>query len=235
MKIKVLSFNIHKGMGWHRFRPTLNEVAEHISELSPDLIFFQEILGDHVPFLMQEIWPYFCYGKNAVYMKGHFGNAILSKFPIIFYENLNLTTSRFDKRGLLHAIIQLPESHLHLLCVHLGLFKKGREIQYDKIVTYIESTIDSKEAIILGGDFNDWGSHATIPIIHQLKLDEAFMSLHNAYAKTFPAWRPLLKLDRIYSRGLRIQKVERMMQKSWRKISDHIAINVDFVIDDSYE
>lgn len=232
MKIKVLSFNIHKGMGWHRLRPTLKDIANHIRELSPDLIFFQEILGDQAQFLIQDIWPHFCYGKNAVYYKGHYGNAIFSKLPIVFHENFDLSTSRFDKRGLLHSTIQLPDKRLHLLCVHLGLFKKGRQIQYEKIINYIEKMIDPKDPIILGGDFNDWSSYATIPITHQLKLHEAFMSLHKTYARTFPAWKPVLKLDRIYSRGMLPKTAERMMDASWRKISDHIAIKVDFDFED---
>jgi endonuclease/exonuclease/phosphatase family metal-dependent hydrolase len=228
MIIKVLSFNIHKGTGWHRFRSTFGAIDQHIRELRPDFIFFQEILGSQAEYIVLDLWSHYSYGRNVVYPKSHFGNAIFSKFPIIYSENFDLTTYRLERRGLLHSIVQLNEQRLHLLCVHLGLFKKSRQKQYEKIIAYIKSTIDDHEPIILGGDFNDWGSHATIPLFQILGLQEAFMTLHHSYARTFPAWAPLLKLDRIYTRGIEVISAKRMLEKSWRMLSDHIAITVDF-------
>lgn len=229
--IKLLSFNIHKGIGWHGFSSTFKALDDHIRAISPDIIFFQEIKGSQADYIASDLWPNFSYGKNVTYPKGHFGNAIFTRFPINFSENFDLSTSRFDRRGLLHSIVQINNNQrLHLLCAHLGLFKKSREIQYKKIVSYIDSTIPEHEPIILGGDFNDWGSHATIPLTQELDLSEIFMSLHGAYARTFPAWGPVLKLDRIYSRGVNILRAERMMESSWRRLSDHIAIQAIFDI-----
>lgn len=228
MLFKVISFNIHKGFGWHRFQSTFKKIDEQIRVLAPDFIFFQEILGLQAERIVLDLWSHYSYGKNVVYPKGHFGNAIFSKYPIIYSENYDLTTYRLERRGLLHAIVQLPnEKKLHLLCVHLGLFKKTRQKQYEKIISYIQSTIAEHDPIILGGDFNDWRSHATIPLVHHLNLKEAFMTLHGAYATTFPAWAPFLKLDRLYSRGCDIKNAERLIQKPWPKLSDHLAITID--------
>lgn len=228
MEFKVLSFNIHKGIGWHRFQSTFQWLDTEVRLLSPDFIFFQEILGAQAEHIVSDLWSHYSYGKNVIYNKGNFGNAIFSKLPIIFSENFDLTTNRFERRGLLHSIVKLPNgSPLHLLCVHLGLFKKSRQKQYQKIISYIESVIKENEPIILGGDFNDWRSHATVPLVKGLGLSEAFMMLHGKYARTFPAWSPLLKLDRIYSRGMQVKNAERLMNSSWRKISDHIAIMVE--------
>lgn len=228
MILKVLSFNIHKGFGWHRFISTFKAIDQHIQDLSPDFIFFQEILGTQAEYIVFDRWPHYSYGKNVVFRAGHFGNAIFSRFPIIFSENFDLSTYRLEQRGLLHSIVNLPnEKRLHLLCVHLGLFRRSRQKQYEKIISYIKSTISNDEPIILGGDFNDWGSHATLPL-QSFGLQEAFMQLHRAYARTFPAWAPLLKLDRIYTRGIEIISADRLMQKSWRILSDHIAITIDF-------
>lgn len=225
MTIKVLSFNVHKGIGWHPFRLTFQKIDEEIRKLSPDIIFFQEILGKHVENIVLDVWPHFHYGKNVVYSKGHFGNAIFSKFPIIYSENFDLSTYRLERRGLLHSVVMLPNQvHLHLLCVHLGLFKQSRIKQYEKIISYIKSTIGHDEPIILGGDFNDWGGHATLPLKNNLNLEEAFLSLYGKYAKTFPAWAPLLKLDRIYSRGAQVLHAEKLIAKPWNGLSDHLAL-----------
>ena len=46
--LKLLSFNVHKGIGWHRFKSTFKTIEEQIRVLSPDIIFFQEIVGKQV-------------------------------------------------------------------------------------------------------------------------------------------------------------------------------------------
>lgn len=228
MKIRILSFNIHKGIGWTRHKPTLAQIHEQIRLLHPDIVFLQETRGSQFEFLAGEIWPHFSYGKNAVYAKGHHGNAILSKFPITFSQNIEISMGAYERRGLLHSIVHPPVLNhpVHLICVHLGLLRKDRCRQLEEIVNYVESTIPKNAALIMGGDFNDWRDHATEPLIEGLGLQEAFLDQHGTYAKTFPAWAPILKLDRIYSRGFHTNDAERLTQQSWKSLSDHIALNV---------
>lgn len=227
MIIKIVNFNIHKGKGWHNLKSTLKELDHQIREQKPDLLFFQEIRGMQAEHLVLDKWPHYSFGKNVVHSKGDYGNAILSKFPIIFSENFDLSAHRFERRGLLHSVAILPnQSCLHLLCVHLGLFKRGRKMQFEKIATHIKSEISHSEAIILAGDFNDWTSHATSYLVHELGLQEAFLALQGSYAKTFPAWKPFLKLDRVYSRGFEILQAKALTQPSWRFLSDHIGLEV---------
>lgn len=231
--IRILSFNIHKGVGWIIRKSTLKQLHNQIRVLHPDLIFFQEIRGSQFEFLAEEFWPHFSYGKNAIYTKGHHGNAILSKFPILYSENIDLSMNRYDRRGLLHSIIPFSSHHqqLHLLCVHLGLLSKDRCHQLNKIVKYIQANIPPSEPLILGGDFNDWGCTASEPLIEGLGLQEAFLHNHGAYAKTFPAWAPFLRLDRLYFRGFKVDEARRLIYKPWRLLSDHIALMVYLKID----
>lgn len=200
-----------------------------LSELHPDLLFLQEIRGYQFDLLSTGVWPNFSYGKNAVYVKGHHGNAILSKFPIIFAKNIDLSSHRYDQRGMLHAIVELENNiqPLHLLCVHLGLFRNARRQQLDKIASYIKYSIPDDEPLILGGDFNDWTKYATKPLIDKLGLHEAFLNYHGDYARTYPAWAPVLQLDRIYVRGFQITKAERLQQAPWKYFSDHLALEVN--------
>src|SRR5690625_220449 len=77
----------------------------------------------HYEFLADSIWQDFAYGRNAVYPQGHHGNALLSKFPIISWNNHDISLNRFEQRGLLHCKLDLVESSqpLHAVCVHLNL------------------------------------------------------------------------------------------------------------------
>ncbi|MFZ2314419.1 MAG: endonuclease/exonuclease/phosphatase family protein [Gammaproteobacteria bacterium] len=228
MNLQILSYNIHKGIGWSIIPTTIYHIQSRIQEINSDIIFLQEVRGIQCDLLRSELSPHFAYGKNATYRKGHHGNAILSKFPIVFSENIDLSMHRFERRGVLHSIIKLDEKNqpIHLLCTHLGLFSKDRRKQLDIIVKYINDNIPEHEPVILGGDFNDWTGYATEPLIQNLEFQEAFLNIHTSYAKTFPAWVPILKLDRMYYRGFNVNYANRLIHKPWRYLSDHIAIEV---------
>jgi endonuclease/exonuclease/phosphatase family metal-dependent hydrolase len=222
MLIKILCMNIHKGCGWYGRNQTLPFLAEHVKNTPLDLIFFQEIRDKNIDHLLIDEWK-FNYSEH--------GNAIFSRFPIIFSENFDISAHRFEYRGLLYSIIQLSsEIKFHVICVHLGLFRKGREKQFQAIVEHIRTHIPNNEAIILAGDFNDWPAKATKPLVEELNLKEAFLNKHFSYAKTFPAWAPFLTLDRIYYRQFEVVAAERMIEKSWRKLSDHIGLYVTLEI-----
>lgn len=229
MDIQVISFNIHKGIGWGAHSASLSKIHSQLKLAQPDLIFLQEIRGTHFEELADAIWPHSSYGRNAIYQKGHHGNAILSKYPIKYSENINISMSRYEKRGLLYCVTEFPNLPypLHLLCVHLGLLKKFRSEQLKAIVDFIVNKIPENELIVLAGDFNDWNRHATQPLVNELGLSEAFLNIHGAYAKTFPSWAPMLRLDRVYSRGFHIQNAHRLNHKPWKYLSDHLGLNVE--------
>jgi len=225
MKINVLTYNVHKGVGWGIRRNTTDQIKLRIHEHQPDIVFLQETRGEQIPAFISDFCPHSAYGKNRVVRQGDYGNVILSKFPIIYSTNLDLSTHRYERRGLLHAIVQFADTKtLHLLCVHLGLFMNGRRQQLEWIVEYIQNRIGQKEAIILSGDFNDWTRYATKPLIKNLQMEEAFLNHRGQYAMSFPAWAPVLPLDRIYYRGFSVYQAERLAGRDWRFLSDHIAL-----------
>lgn len=227
MSIRILSYNIHKGVGWTSRRSTLPVIQTKLHELNHDILFLQEVRGIQFEIFNSGIWPHCSYGKNAIYINGDHGNAILSKFPIVYTNNIDLSEHRMERRGLLHVIVNVPFTltrQLHLLCVHLGLFENDRRKQLAKIINYIELTIPENEIFILGGDFNDWGNYATTPLVKNMRLKEVFLETQNKYARTFPAWAPVFRLDRIYLHGFHIESANRLMLKPWRLLSDHIAI-----------
>lgn len=234
VEIRLLSFNIHKGVGWRSRKSSFNQIQSEMIDLQPDIVLLQEVLESQFEALSSKIWTHCRYGKNAAYKQEHQGNAILSKLPIIHAENIDLSMHRYEHRGLLHSIAQLPEQSypLHLLCVHLGLFPKDRHKQIDRVIDYIKSNIPNNQPIILGGDFNDWNGYATKPLNEHLGLNEAFIASHRACARTYPAWSPIFKLDRVYFRGFQIKQAHRLIKKPWKHLSDHIGIEVTL---ESYE
>ena len=62
-------------------------------------------------FIAGEFWNEVAYGRNAVYPHGHHGNAVLSRFPMLTQENLDISAHLFESRGLLHCEIELGRRH----------------------------------------------------------------------------------------------------------------------------
>jgi len=105
-QIKVLTVNTHKGFTVFNRRFILPELREAVRSTGADLVFLQEVLGEHekhasryedwpetsqYEFLADSMWSDFAYGRNAVYTNGHHGNALLSKYPIKASRNLDIS------------------------------------------------------------------------------------------------------------------------------------------------
>jgi endonuclease/exonuclease/phosphatase family metal-dependent hydrolase len=242
--LKVLTYNIHKGFNVNRqfMLPAMQQAIAHIDA---DFVFLQEVRGEHLKqqrriknwplqsqaeFLAGDKWPYYVYGKNAIYPDGHHGNALLSKHPLLAWENINLTTQLNASRSMLHAVIQPSHSllPLHIICIHLGLFKRERAYQLQALSARIETLVPHHEPLIIAGDFNDWRAHAKNYLETSLDVKEIFQTLTGDYARTFPVWGPVLRVDRIYYRALQPVSCSILAKKPWLNLSDHSALYAEF-------
>lgn len=235
--LKVLSYNIHKGFALTQ-NFVLEAIRENIRRVGADIVFLQEVQAqninhqkringwphDQLEYLADSIWPHYAYGKNAVYDAGHHGNAILSKYPIVGHENIDISNNRFERRGILHAVVDTQSGPSHLLNVHLDLTASGRKNQCDRIVQRIELAVPERERLILAGDFNDWRGLVSNSFETRLGLIEAFLKTQGTHAKTFPSIYPMLTLDRIYLRGYKPIEALTHTGSPWSRLSDHLAI-----------
>jgi endonuclease/exonuclease/phosphatase family metal-dependent hydrolase len=247
-RLRVLSYNIHKGFSAANREFVLAGIKRSIQETGADLVLLQEVLGHHerhasrvadwptqsqFEYLADSTWSHFAYGKNAVYDEGHHGNAILSRYPISFWENEDVSPNRIERRGLLHAAVEIPgiSEPIHVVCVHLALFESDRRDQLDAICKRLDRMAPPGSPIVVGGDFNDWRENASAPLERALGLREAFIDRTGRHARTFPSWLPVLKLDRLYFRGLRCETASLMTEARWKNLSDHLPIVADFELD----
>lgn len=242
--LKILTYNIHKGFNANR-QFMLPGMQEALNAVDADIVFLQEVRGAHLrqqrsikdwpelsqtEYLAGDRWPYYVYGKNAVYPHGHHGNAILSKLPLLAWENINLANQLNASRSMLHAVLQLPQSSLalHIICIHLGLFKRERAYQLQALSERIETLVPHHEPLIIAGDFNDWRSDAKNYLEDFLEVREIFQILQGDYARTFPVWRPVLRVDRVYFRALQPVQCSALIKKPWLSLSDHGALYAEF-------
>ncbi len=245
--LHVTTYNIHKGFSQFNRKMMVHELRERLRHLNPDIVFLQEVQGLHIghaethenwpaeaqhEFLAEDIWQASAYGRNMIYDHGHHGNAILSRFPILHSHNQDVTHLKFEKRGLLHCRIDLPNGPAaHCVCVHLSLFGYSRRKQMGALAKYLEDMAEPDAPLIIAGDFNDWHNRANVQLAQRLGLSEVFSHGAGRPVCSFPAARPMFRLDRIYVRGFGVERTEVHFGEPWSAISDHAALSAHLTRD----
>ena len=243
-RFTVLSMNVHKGLSPLHRHSTIYQLREKMRSQHPDLLFLQELQQEHrgrvrrfsqwplaelTHFLSEDFWCDWHYGKNVEYRDGHHGNAILSKHSQQKGSNYDISAYRFESRGLLHSVTTLDgvDKPIHCFCVHLALFERGRERQLETIIKHIQDLTQNGPTIV-AGDFNDWRNRVSAPM-KAAGFDEVFELLTGSPAKTFPSVKPLLSMDRIYVRGIKVHSAEILHE--WLKLSDHLGITAELELE----
>lgn len=239
MKIRILSYNVHKFFNLMKTRYFLATLKEYFSAMDLDVVFLQEITGhqptryrdqfvlDPLEHLADEIWDHYIYGKNAVYSSGHHGNAILSKYPVQAWENINISNHRWESRSLLKANIQIQNQNITLACTHLDLTRRGRANQAKKISSILELDHSSSSPLVLGGDFNDWKGDIA-QTFREKGLTDVFSHGEEKMSYTFPGVFPVLPLDKMFYRNLKCTRQAVLNEPRWKKLSDHLPIFAEF-------
>ncbi|MBY0573704.1 MAG: endonuclease/exonuclease/phosphatase family protein [Undibacterium sp.] len=188
MELRIASYNIHKGVSAFGRNSRIHELKTAIKSLDADLIFLQEVQGQHDLHAKNHAhWPshgqhefiagdthQHAYGMNSVYEHGHHGNALLSRLPILHSTNHDISDHAYEQRGILHVQVQLGQTHLHCFVIHLGLFASSRRRQINALIEQIHQQVDPLHPLIIAGDFNDWGQKLSACLYQELGVVEAF-------------------------------------------------------------
>ena len=241
-QLHVATYNIHKGFSQFNRHMMVHELRDRLRLLAPEVVFLQEVQGLHLghskrysewpeeaqhEFLAGGVWENSCYGRNVVSDHGHHGNAILSRYPILHFHNQDVTQLRFERRGLLHCAIQAEDwaQPVHCVCVHLSLFARSRRRQMEALAEALDELVPAGDPLIIAGDFNDWRNRASGLLADRLGLTEVFSGAAGRPSRSFPSALPVLRLDRIYVRGFRVDAATMHTGAAWSRISDHAALS----------
>lgn len=189
MKLRIATYNIHKGVSSIGSRPRVHALKEALASMEADVFFLQEVQGRHDTLATRHAsnWPVqsqheflageshkAAYGMNAVYDHGHHGNALLSKFPIGTTGNQDISDHAYEKRGILHCVLHTPEADVHCYVVHLGLFAGSRRRQTAALIEAVGRTAPPDAPVIIAGDFNEWGNRLSPALRTALNVCEVF-------------------------------------------------------------
>jgi endonuclease/exonuclease/phosphatase family metal-dependent hydrolase len=237
--MRILSYNIHKGIGGRDRRYRLERIVQVIEDQNPDLICLQEVdrhvarsRHDDQPRRLLEAFhsAAHLYQLNVRLKHGGYGNLVLSRWPIQHHHQVSLRLNRRKPRGAQMAVVNTPEGSLHLVHWHLGLAERERHWQADHLLHHHLFRQASHLPTLIVGDFNDWrNTLAKGPLglqgFHQLTAPRSrFLS--------FPAYWPVTALDKAFARGGIINRHARIAHSRLaRDASDHLPLVIDFHLD----
>ena len=188
MKLRIATWNIHKGVSALGRRPRVHGIKQALAGIGADIVFLQEVQGRHDLLAIKHAsWPsqsqheflandaqHSAYGKNAVYDHGHHGNALLSNFPIAAVRNHDVSDHAFESRGILHCVVTIDARVIHCYVIHLGLFAGSRLRQTEALIDAVSASAPSDAPLLIAGDFNDWTNSLSESFCERLGVTEVF-------------------------------------------------------------
>jgi endonuclease/exonuclease/phosphatase family metal-dependent hydrolase len=245
MRLRILSYNIHRAIGVdRRFLP--ERIAEVLAVHDADIALLQEV-DEGVPrsreldlarvLAARAGYEHVAVGHNVSLRRGRYGNATLSRYPILRERNIDLSIGRRKRRGCQYTEMRVDgrggrRHRLDVFNLHLGLSARERQQQVGLLIGAQEfGGLRDDGACLVGGDFNDWRSLLAPIFTGVLNFHSATDRSPGARGalRTYPSFFPRGPLDRIFYRGsLALVSARRCRLRVSRVASDHLPIVADF-------
>jgi len=228
-RITVATWNIHGGVGLDgRRRPA--RIGDVLARMDVDVVALQEFAAPRG--MLDEFRTEL---ESRLAMRAHvavtfrtqrreFGNAILSRRPILDAKDIDLAFGAREPRNAIELMLDVDGTPLRIIATHLGLGAAERRAQAARLASRL---LETSGPTILLGDFNE---PRRIGSLGTLQSQVGFATT----PATFPSPFPLLRLDRIFvtqplRAALRVQRDYRS-----RMASDHLPLLADIEPDASY-
>ncbi len=237
--MRLLTYNIHKGIGGRDRLYRLERIIDVIRDAKPDIVCLQEVdrnvsrsRFDDQPALLQQAFGYdfAIFQFNHRVGKGGYGNLVLSRYPILKRHNISLRWRGRKNRRAQVAVLQTHDGiELRVVNWHLGLSERERHWQVRHLLTHESYCRYWELPTLVSGDFNDWRNtlHRGPFTEHELEQVTAPPSRY----RSFPAYMPVGSLDKVFvCRRIRIDGAHVVNTVLTRKASDHLPLLVDFSI-----
>lgn len=228
LRLRILSYNIHHAEGVDG-KLDIPRIAQVILSVNPDLVALQEVDKNTIrtgkvnqDIELSRLTKMNCvFGSNITFQGGQYGNAILSKFPIIKNKNFLLpNVDSGEQRGLLQSQIQISnKENILFFSTHLDHRRSDTErLASAKAINQIIS-LDNKSPAILAGDFNDVPDSPTLK-----ELGKVWLRTNKKILRTIPASKPSRQIDYIFVQPKERWKIIESQILDEDIASDHRAI-----------
>lgn len=223
--MRLATWNIHGGVGADR-RHDLERIFAVLREIGADIVALQEV----TPLAMEDgvlrhardaLGMHVAPSRTVRKRDADYGNALLSRYPLKQVTTLDLSVHAREPRSAVDARLDIDGHELRVVATHLGLRPSERRVQVQRILAAFEHA-PMGPAVVMG-DVNEW-----------YLWGRPLRWLHQRFAvsrapATFPARRPMLKLDRIWGHPAgALSHVTAHRSALARLASDHLPLVAQF-------
>jgi len=225
-----VTYNVHTCVGVDR-RYDPGRIAAVLREIDADIACLQEVDARRGRGRHADQWAYLgeatgcrvVLGAGVRDQCGRFGNAILTRFPVLNARSIDLTVGGWEPRGAIDADLLFGDRVLRVIATHFGLRAAERRLQANRLMAALGGSLPphrrEAEAVLLMGDLNEWRGRSGAIRAFDRQLGPS------AAERTFPSWMPVLALDRIYADGPAVLRdVEVYRSPLARLASDHLPL-----------
>lgn len=234
--MRLLSYNIHKGIGGSDRLYRLERVLQVIEAEKPDLICLQEVARNirrsryhDQPRLLADHFNAraYCYQLNVHNHNGGYGNLILSRWPFQVRHQVSLRLDHRKPRGAQLAVVETDQGPLRLVNWHLGLNEQERHWQVSHLLAHHTFREFAHLPTLIAGDFNDWRN--TLALGPFARSQFRHVTGPPSRFRSFPAFLPVMSLDKAFLHGdLVIRRAHMVRTTLSRRASDHLPLVIDF-------
>ncbi len=252
-RFRLVTLNIAHGRGLNpiqgtssaeRLRHNLRRIAALLRRIKPDFVALQEIdqrsawAGnfDQLDYLLDHTdLTYSVFGvhnRREGRINLAYGNAILSRYPIVSSETVAFGNQAVGEKGFVFAEIDIPGGHLPIVNLHLHYRSRAKRFdQLRQLIEFLQQKRDDHAAEwdmlpIVCGDFNTPESKADVTAALRDHLESlAEYTLHPRRGRTFPSILPVRLLDFVYLPPRALRARSRVLRSL---VSDHRPVLVDF-------
>ena len=235
---RITTYNIHKCRGLdRRVRP--QRIIDVLKETQADIIALQEVCGmdepererNHVRSIAEELGFDFRIGENRRLHGGAYGNAVLTRLPIVSECNHDITWRKREPRGCLEVAVAVARSKkraLKIFNVHLGTAFFERRYQAKRLLEVVEPEPEDKSPRLILGDFNEWPRGLASHLLEN-HFQTAEPQGRLGRVRSYPAILPIAHVDHIYYESP-LELIDVRMHRSTLAFiaSDHLPVVAEF-------
>ena len=237
--VRIVTYNVHKCRGVDRRTDPLR-IATVLHQLEPDIAALQEVMDlpgspehDQARAIAAQFENYEShFGSNREHKGAPYGNMTLSRFPMRFRRNYDLTWRSRERRGCLRTDIELANgSVLHIFNVHLGTGFLERRQQGRKLLsTDVLGDIALTGPCVVVGDFNEWTRGLASKLMSG-KFESVDIKAYARFGRTYPGVLPVFHLDHFYfDRRLSLRSYKVHRTRAALLGSDHLPLMAEFEV-----
>jgi endonuclease/exonuclease/phosphatase family metal-dependent hydrolase len=231
---RVMTYNIHHGEGLDG-KVDLARIAALIQRERADIVALQEVdkgvartQRRDLPAELAQLTGLNCvFSNNFNYQGGEYGNAILTRFPVVSATNLHYQMLRpGEQRGLLQVTLDVRGRRVVCMNTHIDYRGDDAERLLNVAQMLDVAANAGSRPVILCGDFNDTPGSRTHERL-KARFDDAWEQVGQTEGFTYPAGEPRKRIDYVWvTRASSIRPVSAAVIVS--DASDHRPVVVEF-------